>query len=118
LRMIRVLGEYFERYSSTDGVPQFSGGSLFSTENIDDKPTPGQRDLEVVESYSVSVTLTLATISFTRRLTAAVSRPELKNEIARVESLASRRLTAALVGLLRSFAVNAFDIDEEYGQNL
>src|SRR5438045_2576915 len=24
LRVVRVLGEYFERYSTTDGVPQFS----------------------------------------------------------------------------------------------
>jgi hypothetical protein len=74
--------------------------------------------MEVVESYSVSVTLTLAAISFTRRLTAAVTRQELKAEISRIESLASRRLTAALVGLLRSFAVNAFDVTEDYGQNL
>jgi hypothetical protein len=118
LRVVRVLGEYFERYSTTDGVPQFSGGSLFTAADPDENVSPSQRSLEVVESYSVSVTLTLASIGFTRRLTAAVSRPELKAEIARVESLASQRLTAALVGLLRSFAVNAFDVDSDYGHNL
>ena len=59
----------------------------------------------------MSVTLSLATIGFVRVFRTAVRREEILQEIAALESMASARLSAAMVGLLRSFTVNVFDVD-------
>src|SRR5262249_5832972 len=42
----------------------------------------------------------------------------LRGEIDELEELASRRLTAAMVGLLRSFTVNSFEPDSDPGKIL
>jgi hypothetical protein len=117
-RLVTVLSEYYERYSDEQGVPLFHGGNYFTTADPDDKPTPLQLELDVVESYSVSITLTLATIAFARNLGRVATRAETLRDVARLEQLASRRLTASLVGLLRSFTVNAFDVDSDPGRYL
>jgi hypothetical protein len=117
-RLVGFLTEYFKRYSTEEGSPLFHGGGLFSTVDITQAPTDKQAELDVVESYSISITLTLATIYFARNLRKVVVRSEVQQEVAQLESLASRRLTAAMVGLLRSFTVNAFDVDSDAGRYL
>lgn len=114
-RLVQMLAGYHERYSTDDGVPTFSGRTNLTTVDPVERPTPAQFELDVVESYAISITLTLATLSFARRFAAVISRPALREEVARLEAMASRRLTAAMVGLLRSFTVNAFDADSMPG---
>ena len=115
--LIRVLTEYMREYSAPDGTPIFSGGSYFSApdgEVLDDE----QRSLDVVDSFSISVTLTVAVIGFVRVFRSLLTREVLRAEADELERLASRRLTAAMVGLLRSFAVHVFPADSEFGVEL
>lgn len=116
--LIRVLTEYMERYQDENGTPLFAGEGYF-------QPPPGQqaiddplRRLDVVDSYSTSVALTLATIGFVRVFKESVRRDDVRREVERLEVLASRRLSAAMVGLLRSFTVNVFDAYSEEGRAL
>lgn len=116
--LIRVLTEYMERYQDENGTPTFAGEGYFQA-------PPGQhtlgdplRRLDVVDSYSTSVALTLATIGFVRVFKESVRRDDVRREVERLETLASRRLSAAMVGLLRSFTVNVFDAYSEEGRAL
>jgi hypothetical protein len=123
--LVRVIGEYLHTYVDQSGAPVFSGGSYFAVAPPDaGEPaiagdlTPDQRALDVVDSYSMSVTLTLNILAFLREFRPSVRREPLLREINDLEKLASRRLTAAMVGLLRSFTVNAFEYDSEPGRVL
>lgn len=68
--VVRILIDYMERYS-VDGKPIYPGGSYLELRSRDHDehgepivPTTDQQNLEVVDSYSMSVTLTLATLGF------------------------------------------------------
>ena len=115
--LIGVLREYFTKYSGEDGTPIFSGSTYFASGGVG-KPSKDQLDLDIVDSFAMSVTLSLAVLGFLRVLRAAVRREESKAEIDALESQASVRLSAAMVGLLRSFTVNVFDVDSQFGQAL
>lgn len=116
-RITRVLGDYLRTYT-TDGRPGFPGGSYFTSTHPTEAPTEAQRALDVVDSFSMSVQLMLATIGFVRVFRTVVTREDLHKEIHEVEAMASQRLTAALIGLLRSFAVHVFEINSVQGQVL
>ena len=64
--LVRVLTDYHERYMDGNGVPVFPGGAFFHPADSDDEVTALQREQEVVESFSASVALDLATIGFAR----------------------------------------------------
>jgi hypothetical protein len=115
--LIGVLREYFTKYSNEDGTPIFSGSTYFASGGVG-KPSKDQLDLDIVDSFAMSVTLSLAVLGFLRVLRSAVRREESKVEIEALEGQASIRLSAAMVGLLRSFTVNAFDVDTQFGQAL
>lgn len=115
--LISVLREYFTKYTGEDGTPIFSGSTYFATSGPG-TPSKEQLKLDIVDSFAMSVTLSLAVLGFLRVLRAAVRRDESKQEIDALENQASVRLSAAMVGLLRSFTVNAFDIDSQFGQAL
>nr|MDT0661257.1 SCO2524 family protein [Micromonospora sp. DSM 115978] len=115
--LIRVLTEYFTKYTDASGTPQFAGGTYFPSDD-ESHPTEQQLQLDIVDSFAVSVTLSLATVGFAKVFRSAVRREEIRQEIDTLEDLASARLSAAMVGLLRSFAVNVFDIDSREGQAL
>jgi hypothetical protein len=116
--MVRVLIDYLKRYSDETGTPIFSGGSYFTAADPDEKPTEEQLALDVVESYASSITLTLSALGFARVFRPELTRAELRAEVDTLEELASRRLSAAMVGLLRSFTINVFEPDSGYGQAL
>jgi hypothetical protein len=116
--LVRVLSEYMRKYTDESGTPIFPGGSYFFTGPGNGPTTAEQRRLDVVDSMAISVALTLATIGFVRVFRSMVRRPELHQEIDALEEMASRRLTAAMVGLLRSFTVYVFDLDSREGQAL
>jgi hypothetical protein len=117
-RLIAALTGYLVRYTAADGTPVFSGGTSFRPETEGDEVKADQRRLDVVDSFSISVTLMLAVIGFTKVFRTVVTRPGLREEVDRLEDLAGTRLTAAMVGLLRSFAVNVFAADDELGREL
>ncbi|MFI5960034.1 SCO2524 family protein [Cryptosporangium sp. NPDC051539] len=111
-RLLDLLTEYMQTYTDKEsGAPDFSGGSYFRSAESGVKPTDEQLRLHVVDSYSISVTLTLATLGFLRIFRDQITRADLKAKVEELEALASRRLSAAMVGLLRSFTVNVYGDD-------
>src|SRR6266536_972241 len=115
--LIGVIVDFLTTYTDETGTPTFAGGTYFTGKD-GAEPLPAQRELDVVDSFSVSVRLALATIGFARVFRRIVSRPELADKVTRLEAMASKRLTAAMVGLLRSFSVNVFDAHSEEGDLL
>jgi hypothetical protein len=116
--LVTQLGEFFTRYTAEDGTPIFGGGDYFISLDPQCPPSERQLGLDVVESYSASIALTLATLSFVRGFRGSVTRRDLLTELDDLDRAASIRLTAALVGLLRSFTVNVFQVDDPNGQTL
>jgi hypothetical protein len=116
--LIQVLTEYFVKYTDESGTPVFSGSTYFDHDEGVGKASPQQLELDIVDSFAMSVTLSLSTIGFLRIFRGAVRREEILREIESLEAMASRRLSAAMVGLLRSFTVNVFDVDSIEGQVL
>jgi hypothetical protein len=116
--IIHVVREYLERYTDETGTPTFSGDSYFVSPDGGGAPTAQQRALQVVDSFSMSVTLMLATIGFGRVFRTVVRRDDILRDLAELEALASERLSAAMVGLLRSFTANVFDADSPEGRIL
>ncbi|MEV8503498.1 SCO2524 family protein [Actinoplanes sp. NPDC051475] len=117
-RLIGALTSYIERYTSPDGRPVFSGGTYFRAEIEGEEIQQEQHDLDIVDSFSISVTLMLAIVGFTRVFRRLVTRPALLTQVDSLETMAGRRLTAAMVGLLRSFAVNVFPAEADFGREL
>ncbi|GAA3953280.1 SCO2524 family protein [Actinoplanes auranticolor] len=117
-RLMEALTSYIKRYTAPDGTPSFSGGSYFRPEFEGEEIKIEQRELDVVDSFSISVTLMLAILGFTQIFRQIVTRPRLIEQVIELETRASQRLTAAMVGLLRSFSVNVFSADEPYGREL
>jgi hypothetical protein len=117
-RLLEIIDDYMHTYL-VDGMPDFSGDTYFETEDGEAKDIdPEQRKLHVVDSYSMSVTLCLSTLGFLR-----VYRQGLRNQrqlakVDQLEKLSSQRLSAAMVGLLRSFTVNTFSPTDKPGQTM
>ncbi|MBB2743554.1 UNVERIFIED_ORG: hypothetical protein FHR35_003390 [Microbispora rosea subsp. rosea] len=116
--LLRVMGQYLRTYTAEDGRPLFSGGSYFRPLDDEAKVTPEQLQLDVVDSFSMSVTLALGTLGFLKVFRQSVRRESIRREIRELEDLASKRLSAAMAGLLRSFTVNAFDPGSTAGRAL
>jgi hypothetical protein len=108
---------HIEYYTDRDG-PIFPGGSYFKSTDPTREPSPEQLKLDVVDSFSMSVTLMLSTLAFIRGFNNAVEKADLVERLGHLESIASKRLTAALVGLLRSFVINVFTPDSVEGRTL
>ena len=114
--LLQAMTEYFTRYSGYEGEPVFPGAERFSTGGPE--VTQEQRELQIVDSFAVAVTVSLAALSFLRGLRPQVSRADVRADVDRLEDLANVRLTGAMVGLLRSFTVNIFDADSDSGLTL
>ncbi|MEU3012443.1 SCO2524 family protein [Nocardia asteroides] len=108
---ITVLGlveEYLARNTDPDGLPRFDAGSYLRA-TADREPTAAQHTLEVVDGYSMSVTLCIAALGFARvfdRWARTERRKDVSARIAELSTGLSTRLTAAMTGLVRSFVVN------------
>lgn len=114
-RLIKFIGEYMRTYL-VDGTPDFSGDTYFESDA--GKAKPEQQALHIVDSYSMSVTLCLSTLGFLRVYRPSLRSERMIQEVDQLEQLCSQRLTAAMVGLLRSFTVIAFDPSDPPGQML
>ncbi|MFG2010565.1 SCO2524 family protein [Micromonospora sp. NPDC048868] len=117
-RLISVITEYFTRYTDEAGTPIFSGGSYLTPLEGGAELTDEQRSLDIVDSFAVSVTLTLATIGFVKVYRGTTRRRDLLAQLDALDAMASARLTAAMVGLLRSFSTFVFTATDEYGLRL
>ena len=80
-RLADVIRTYITTYTDDNGAPQFSGESYFSSSEPGSDPTPDQLNVGVVDSYSMSVTLMLATIGFIRVFRRAIRTDELRGEL-------------------------------------
>src|ERR1700678_1314958 len=116
-QLMKFIGDYMRSYL-VDGTPDFSGATYFDAEDPEEPVKDEQRRLHVVDSYSMSVTLCLATLGFLRVYRQGLRSSKMIQEVDELEKLCSQRLTAAMVGLLRSFTVNTFDTNDPPGQML
>ncbi|WP_432983579.1 SCO2524 family protein [Dactylosporangium sp. CA-233914] len=116
--LLRTMRDYLTTYADGDGRPTFAGGTYFAGAEDGREPLPEQRLLDVVDSYAISIRLSLAIIGFVRVYRRSVQREDLLDEIGTVEAQANRRLTAAMVGLLRGFAINVVDSEHDDGRLL
>jgi len=117
-RLVEALTSYIKQYTLPDGTPSFAGGSYFRPDVDGEEIKIEQLALDVVDSFSVSVTLMLSVVGFTKVFRQVVTRPKLLDQVIELEERANQRLTAAMVGLLRSFSVNVFSADEPFGKEL
>jgi hypothetical protein len=116
-QLVKFITEYMRDYL-VDGTPDFSGDTYFGLEDSEAAIKDEQRQLDVVDSYSMSVTLCLSTLGFLQVYRQGLRSAKTNLEVDELEKLCSDRLTAAMVGLLRSFAVNTFDPNDPAGQTL
>lgn len=118
IRLVRALTAYIDRYTGPDGTPVFSGSGYFRSDVEGEEIKPAQYELDVVDSFSISITLMLAIVGFTKIFRQVITRPALTQEVDTLERKANRRLSAAMTALLRSFAVNVFPVDSDFGREL
>jgi hypothetical protein len=116
-RLVAALLAFVRRYADADGTPLFSAPTHLRSTDPGRQPTSQQRDADMVESFAASVTLCLATLGVVRVIQAG-RRGTHTDEMATLERLTSIRLSAAMVGLLRSFVVAVFDEDSARGRAL
>lgn len=105
-------------HTGPDDSPTFSGGHYFRPTDPKQKLTHEQTQLGVVDAYSMSVTLCLATLGFLKVYEENTTRPEVRRTLGELRDATNARLTAAMVSLLRSFTVNVFDAESEQGRRL
>ncbi|MCX5263405.1 SCO2524 family protein [Streptomyces sp. NBC_00199] len=115
--LVTILTEFMARHGGDD-CPSFAGGHYYAAEDPGRELTREQREIDVVDSYSMSLTLCLATLGFLKVYRGKTQRASTLAQIDRLSEAASTRLTAAMVGLLRSFTVNVVDIDSSQGRAL
>ncbi|MFJ9742588.1 SCO2524 family protein [Streptomyces sp. NPDC101166] len=115
--LVKVLTHFMEQHRG-EGRPTFAGGYYFSPEDPEQQLSQEQRDVGVVDAYSMSVTLCLATLGFLKVYRGKTQRASTLAQIERLWEATSARLTAAMVSLLRSFTVNVVDVTGDQGQAL
>jgi hypothetical protein len=113
--LIDVIEDYLRKYTDENGEPIFDSGRYVGTGPGGPAITAEQQDLQIVDAYSMSVTLCLAALGFLSVYEPSARRSDRKR-IQVIRDAMSRRLTSAMVGLLRSFVVNTVPPDSEPGQ--
>ncbi|MEZ7153552.1 SCO2524 family protein [Streptomyces sp. MAD19A] len=116
--LITALTQFMRTHTGPDDAPTFAGGPYFKPLDQDEELTYEQGKLGVVDSYSMSVTLCLATLGFLKVYENSTTRPDVRRALGELREATNQRLTAAMVSLLRSFAVNVFDAESEQGRRL
>jgi len=116
--MIDVISEYMDTYTAEDGTPLFGAGKYFQPVDPSAALTDKQLTLGVVDSFATAITLSLATLGFLNVFGRSVRRQELREKISALKTATSKRLSAAMVGLLRSFCVYVFEPESPPGQTL
>jgi hypothetical protein len=112
--LMNALTEFLDTYTSKDGTPDFSGGSRVAALESTSKLSADQRALDITASYTTSVSLCLAALTFIDGYSQNVKGAWI-GRLADLRTRVSRRLTAALVGLLRGFTMVTVEQDSEEG---
>jgi hypothetical protein len=119
LTLLEAVESYLTTYTDEHGTPVFGAGTYFRSPGKGDTDLkPEQLEQPVVDSFAISLSLSLATIGFARQFRKSLKRRSSRAEIDRLEAMASKRLSAAMVGLLRSFTVDIFEVDSTAGRAL
>jgi hypothetical protein len=120
LTLLDAVESYLKTYTDANGTPTFGAGSYFRNPVGTDltELSPEQLGQPVVDSFAISMSLSLATLGFVREFRTNLRRDSSLAGLDRLEEMASRRLSAAMVGLLRSFTVNVFEVDSRDGRAL
>ncbi|WP_405505438.1 SCO2524 family protein [Streptomyces purpurascens] len=117
--LVKVVGEFMRTHTRPNGsAPTFPGGYYFWPADKATGLTDEQSELGVVDSYSMSITLCLATLGFLKVYETRTRRPDVQATIAELRTSTSPRLTAAMVSLLRSFTVSVYDTGSSQGEAL
>ncbi|MEU8852417.1 SCO2524 family protein [Streptomyces sp. NPDC048564] len=116
--LVTAMADFMRAHTGEDKRPTFAGGYYFGSADKAREVTEEQRQLGVVDSFSMSITLCLATLGFLKIYETRTRRSDVKETIAELRQATSNRLTAAMVSLLRSFTVNVFDVDASQGRTL
>ncbi|MER7487300.1 SCO2524 family protein [Streptomyces sp. NPDC126497] len=116
--LITALSQFMRSHTGPDDSPTFAGGHYFRPAEPRQKLTHEQYQLGVVDSYSMSVTLCLATLGFLKVYETSTTRPDVRKALGELREATNTRLTAAMISLLRSFTVNVFDAESEQGKRL
>jgi hypothetical protein len=105
-RIIQAIAEYVERHT-IDGEPVFGGGSYLRTDGDNGSaPTAPQLAMGMVDSYSLSVSVCLAALGFINVYRPNARKPAMQDTLSELHAALRKRLTSAMIGLLRSFVVN------------
>ncbi|MFB7720528.1 SCO2524 family protein [Nocardia sp. NPDC056100] len=121
--LVEVIEQFFDRYTDAEGEPIFAGGSYFRDVG-QGAPTEEQRALDVVDSYSMSLSLCIAVLRFVRGLQRYLGgevRLQAGRLDKRIDALTPRvqsRLTAAMMGLIRSFVIHTPHFSSPAGQEI
>ncbi|MFC3962433.1 SCO2524 family protein [Nocardia jiangsuensis] len=108
--IVALLEEYLARYTAPDGEPLFHAGSYLHAD--EGRPTDEQLRLEVVDSFSMSLSLCMAALRFLRGFQRSVAgevrleAKQLRDRIPPLIEAVGRRLTGAMTGLVRSFVIH------------
>ncbi|GAA1388369.1 SCO2524 family protein [Catellatospora chokoriensis] len=120
--LVKALIDYHRKYSGDDGRPIFPGGSYLASLEAGAELADEQASLDVVESFALSITLTLATLGFVGVYRGSLAPGSYQqhqlDELDELVDLARKRLTEAMVGLLRSFTVFTYEAASPHGQHL
>ncbi|WP_128428361.1 SCO2524 family protein [Streptomyces cyaneus] len=116
--IVTAAAEFMRTHTGEDKRPTFAGGYYFGSADKTKELSEEQRQLGVTDSFSMSITLCLATLGFLKVYETRTRRSDIKETIAELRAATSSRLTAAMVSLLRSFTVNVFDTDSSQGRTL
>ncbi|MGW5235778.1 SCO2524 family protein [Streptomyces nodosus] len=116
--LVTAAAQFMGTHTSDDKRPSFAGGYYFVSSDPDRGLTEEQRNLGVVDAYSMSITLCLATLGFLKVYESKTRRSEVQETIQELRAATSKRLTAAMVSLLRAFTVNVFDTESSQGRTL
>ncbi|MEU6355301.1 SCO2524 family protein [Streptomyces sp. NPDC047072] len=115
--LCRALGDFTATHTR-DGAPDFSAGGYLAGAEPGREATAAQRRLATVDSFSMSLTLCLATLGFLKALTDRLPGGRVQTLADRLRRATEIRLTAAMVGLLRSFTVHVFSAESARGRLL
>ncbi|MFD6391216.1 SCO2524 family protein [Nocardia sp. NPDC060259] len=121
--LVTKIEEFFDTYTDADGEPTFAGGSYFRDAGFG-APTDAQRALEVVDSYSMSLSLCIAALRVLRRLEQYLGKDvrreaeELSERVTALKPRVSDRLTSAMIGLARSFVMHTPPFTSSAGQQV
>ncbi|MDH6141248.1 hypothetical protein P3T35_003265 [Kitasatospora sp. GP30] len=115
--LLDAVAFYTDRHT-IDGAPVFGAGEYYQSDEPGAAITEAQRTLGVVDSYSLSITLCLATLGFLKVFSRILTRADLRRQADELQDAVSTRLTAAMAALLRCFTVSVFEADSERGRIL